>query len=119
MPRRMNDKQPCVYLLASQPRGTIYIGVTSALEQRIWQHREKVTRGFTAKYDVLRLVRYEMFGDMEAAIKREKQLKNWHRPWKVNLIESANPHWDDLAVGMGFERLPPYVAKALKPMDGC
>jgi putative endonuclease len=98
------ERQPCVYILASQPRGTLYIGVTSDLIGRLWQHRNGVVPGFTRRYKVNRLVRYELFGDMEGAILREKQLKRWHRQWKINLIESENPDWHDLAVGMG---LPP------------
>ena len=98
------ERQPCVYILASQPYGTLYIGVTSDLIGRLWQHRNGIIKGFTSSYDVHRLVRYEMFGDMERAILREKQLKRWHRQWKINLIESDNPDWHDLAVGFG---LPP------------
>ena len=101
-------KQPCVYVLTSQPRGTLYIGVTSNIERRIFQHRAKTIKGFSARYATYRLVRYEMFEDMTNAIKREKQLKNWHRDWKLNLIETQNPHWDDLAIGLGFDPLPPY-----------
>ena len=97
-------KQPCVYILASQPYGTLYIGVTSNLIQRLYQHRNKLMAGYTSKYAVYRLVRFEMFDDMTSAIAREKQLKNWHRDWKINLIESENPHWVDLAVNLG---LPP------------
>ncbi len=66
------ERNPCVYILASQPRGTLYIGVTSDLEKRLWQHREGITGGFTSRYRVNRLVRYELFGDMEGAILREK-----------------------------------------------
>ncbi|WP_234041550.1 GIY-YIG nuclease family protein [Erythrobacter aureus] len=99
------EHQPCVYILASQPRGTIYVGVTSDLMQRLYQHREGLTGGFTARYKVHRLVRFEMFGDMEDAILREKQLKRWHRQWKINLIEGDNPHWIDLAIELGFEPL--------------
>jgi len=97
-------KQPCVYILASQPYGTLYIGVTSNLIQRLYQHRNKLTPGYTTKYAVYRLVRFEMLDDMVSAITREKQLKNWHRSWKINLIESENPQWVDLAVNLG---LPP------------
>ena len=100
------ERNPCVYILSSQPRGTLYIGVTSNLEGRLWQHREEATPGFTTRHGVKRLVWFEMHGDMLTAIAREKQLKNWHRPWKVNLIEQANPHWGDLAVGLGFPPLP-------------
>ena len=90
------DKQPCVYLLASQRNGTLYVGVTSRLAQRIWQHKNNVTDGFTRKYRVHTLVWYEVHETMESAIKREKQLKNWHRRWKIRLIESSNPNWQDL-----------------------
>ena len=107
------ERNPCVYNLTSQPRGTLYIGVTSNLEARLWQHREAVTPGFTRRHQIKRLVWFEMHGDMLTAIAREKQLKNWHRPWKVNLIEATNPHWGDLAVGLGFSPLPPR-----KPRDG-
>ena len=100
------ERQPFVYMLASRRRGTIYTGVTSNLMQRLWEHRHKTERGFTSRYNVLRLVHYEAFEDMASAIEREKQLKRWHRPWKINLIEEKNPHWDDLAVGLGFEPLP-------------
>ncbi len=98
------ERQPCVYILASQPYGTLYIGVTSDLISRLWQHRNGIVPGFTSRYKVHRLVRYELFGDMENAILREKQLKRWHRQWKINLIDSAKPDWHDLAVGIG---LPP------------
>ena len=101
------ERNPCVYILSSQPRGTLYIGVTSNLEGRLWQHREEATPGFTTRHGVKRLVWFEMHGDMLSAIAREKQLKNWHRPWKVNLIEATNPHWGDLAVGLGFPPLAP------------
>lgn len=97
-------KQPCVYILASQPYGTIYIGVTSDLLGRLHQHRNGTFEGFSKRYSVLRLVRFELFDDMALAIAREKQLKNWHRRWKINLIESENPQWVDLAVNLG---LPP------------
>jgi len=101
------ERDPCVYILASGRYGTLYIGVTSDLMQRLYEHREAVTGGFTSRYKVHRLVRYEMFDDMEGAILREKQLKRWHRQWKINLIESENPHWADLAVGLGLEPLAP------------
>ena len=98
------ERNPCVYILASQPHGTLYIGVTSDLTGRLWQHRNDALAGFTARYGVHHLVRFEMFADMASAIAREKQLKRWRRQWKINLIESENPHWADLAVGLG---LPP------------
>ncbi|MFT3966481.1 MAG: GIY-YIG nuclease family protein [Sphingobium sp.] len=100
----MADKQPCVYILASRPYGTLYIGVTSDLIRRLYQHRTNSVPGFTSRYDVHLLVRFEMFGQMEPAILREKQLKRWHRQWKINLIESENPQWVDLAPGLGLPR---------------
>ena len=100
-------KQPCVYILASREYGTLYIGVTSHLVGRIWRHRTGQLRGFTSRYRVYRLVRFEQFETMYDAISREKQLKRWHRQWKINLIESENPRWIDLAVGLG---LPPLAS---------
>jgi putative endonuclease len=73
------ERQPCVYILASQPRGTLYIGVTSDLTARLWQHRKDIAKGFTKRYRVHTLVRFEQFDDMPTAIAREKQLKRWHR----------------------------------------
>ena len=99
-------KQPCVYILASRDHGTLYIGVTSDLLARVYQHRTNPKQGFTSKYAVHRLVRFEMFEDMPTAIGREKQLKRWHRQWKINLIESENPQWADLAAGLGLPPLP-------------
>ena len=96
----------CVYILTSQPYGTLYIGVTSDLIARLWQHRNRETKGFTTKYRMYRLVRFEQFGTMHDAISREKQLKRWHRQWKINLIESENPHWVDLAPSLGLPPLP-------------
>jgi putative endonuclease len=95
-------KQPCTYILASQPMGTIYVGVTSDLISRMYQHRSGETPGFTSRHSIFSLVRYEFFATMAEAIAREKQLKRWHRPWKINLIESENPHWLDLAVPLGL-----------------
>ncbi len=89
-------KQPCVYILASQKRGTLYIGVTSHLIQRIWQHKQGLVRGFTDKYHVHMLVYYEIHESMESAILREKQMKKWNRAWKINLIEKENTDWQDL-----------------------
>ena len=77
-------KQPAVYLLATGKRGTLYIGVTSNLVARTWQHREHIVEGFTKRYDVTLLAWYELHGTMESAILREKQLKKWNREWKVN-----------------------------------
>jgi putative endonuclease len=89
-------KQPAVYLLASQRNGTLYVGVTSNLIGRVWQHREHVAEGFTQKYSVTQLVWYEIHETMESAIFREKQIKRWNRAWKLRLIESENPEWVDL-----------------------
>ncbi|HEX5536344.1 MAG TPA: GIY-YIG nuclease family protein [Sphingobium sp.] len=98
-------KEPCAYILASKPNGTLYIGVTSNLIARLHQHRTKTIPGFTSRYAVHRLVHFEMCDTMEAAILREKQLKNWRRQWKINLIEAGNPRWNDLATDLGFEPL--------------
>ncbi|WP_150046053.1 GIY-YIG nuclease family protein [Methylomonas rhizoryzae] len=89
-------KQPAVYILASQRNGTLYIGVTSNLLQRIWQHKNDLVEGFTKQYRVHTLVYYELHADMLAAITREKQLKKWNRKWKLDLIEQQNPNWRDL-----------------------
>ena len=89
-------KAPYVYILASRPRGTLYIGVTSNLMKRIWQHRRGVAPGFTRRYGVKTLVWYERQGTMIGAIEREKTLKKWRRQWKVALIETRNPDWHDL-----------------------
>ena len=85
-----------VYLLASQPQGTLYVGVTSELAQRVWQHKSKAVPGFTSKYGVDRLVWFEPHELCELAIRREKQIKEWKRAWKIQLIEADNPHWADL-----------------------
>ncbi len=92
----MNNKEPAVYILASRRNGTLYIGVTSDLTRRGWQHRNSVVDGFTKRYGVQRLVYFEMHAGMEAAIVREKHLKKWNRKWKLELIESSNPDWRDL-----------------------
>ena len=99
-------KHPCIYILASKPYGTLYIGVTSNLVARLWQHRSGEVDGFTTKYRVCRLIRFEPFETMHEAIAREKQLKRWHRQWKINLIESDNPDWVDLAPSLGLPPLP-------------
>lgn len=88
--------QATVYILASQRNGTLYIGVTSNLVQRIWQHKNNEVAGFTEKYSVHLLVHVEQFEDMLSAIAREKQLKKWNRAWKLRLIEEHNPTWQDL-----------------------
>ena len=89
-------KQPAVYILASERNGTLYIGVTSDLVARTWQHREHVVEGFTKRYKVTMLVWYEMHGTMDSAILREKQLKKWNRAWKLRSIQESNPRWQDL-----------------------
>ena len=89
-------RTPCVYILASKPKGTLYIGVTSDLVQRVWQHKNDFVEGFTKRYRVHTLVWYEVHGSMESAITREKALKKWRRAWKIELIEEANPVWLDL-----------------------
>ena len=85
-----------VYLLASQPQGTLYVGVTSDLAQRVWQHKSKAVPGFTSKYGVDRLAWFEAHDLWESAVRREKQIKEWKRAWKIQLIEADNPHWIDL-----------------------
>ena len=96
----MSAKLPCVYLLASKPFGTLYIGVTSDLRKRIWEHKNDLVAGFTKKYRVHRLVWFEIHEDMYSAIEREKNLKNWQRDWKIKLIERHNPNWHDLYPGL-------------------
>ena len=90
------NKQPAVYILASKRNGTLYIGVTSDPVKRIWEHKNNMVEGFTKRYNVHRLVWYELHESMESAITREKRLKNWKRKWKLELIESSNPKWLDL-----------------------
>ena len=99
------DFQPTVYILASRRNGTLYIGVTSNLLQRIHQHRGGAFGGFTQKHDVHWLVWFEQHATMEHAIVREKRLKKWERAWKLRLIEAENPDWRDLAEDFGFEPL--------------
>ncbi len=87
---------PCVYMLASQRNGTLYVGVTSNLIRRIAEHKSGEISGFTKTYDVKRLVWFEQHDTMDAAILREKRIKRWKRDWKIALIEAANPLWRDL-----------------------
>ena len=89
-----------VYLLASKPYGTLYVGVTSDLVKRVWEHKSKSVPGFTARYGVDKLVWFEAHDLAEAAIHREKQIKEWKRAWKISLIEHDNPHWVDLFPGL-------------------
>jgi putative endonuclease len=90
------DKYSYVYILASRPYGTLYTGVTADLIQRVWQHREHCVPGFTTKYSVDQLVWFETHEDIMEAITREKQIKEWKRAWKIELIQKDNPHWRDL-----------------------
>jgi len=91
-----HTKQPCVYILANKRNGALYVGVTSDMMKRGWEHRQGVEEGFTRKYGVQMLVHYEVCENMLSAISREKQLKKWNRAWKLRLIEERNPAWRDL-----------------------
>ena len=88
--------QPCVYFLASRRNGTLYVGVTSNLIQRVWQHKNDSTEGFTKRYQIHTLVWWELHDNMESAITREKAIKEWRRAWKIGLIEKLNGQWRDL-----------------------
>ena len=92
----MRDRQPCVYILASGVRGTLYVGVSSNLQTRTAQHRQDLVPGFTRKYGVHTLVWFEAHEAMESAILREKAIKAWKRAWKLKLVEDTNPEWRDL-----------------------
>lgn len=97
--------QPAVYILFCRPRALTYIGVTSNLMQRVWQHRCGIGCTYTRRYNLKRLACFELLGTMELAIGREKQIKNWHRPWKHGLVEDHNPEWRDLAEDIGLPLL--------------
>ena len=90
------NKQPAVYILASKRNGTLYVGVTSDLVKRVWEHRNDLVEGFTKRHGVHQLVWYELHESMESAMLWEKRLKDWQRKWKVQLIEKTNPGWEDL-----------------------
>ena len=97
----INNRHCCavstwVYILANSKRGTLYVGVPNDLVRRVFQHRERITRGFTSRYAVTRLIHYEQYDDPRTAIQREKNLKHWSRDWKIALIEQTNPDWRDL-----------------------
>lgn len=92
----MRERKPCVYMLASKRNGTLYVGVTSDVVGRVWEHKNNVVKGFTQKYAVHTLVWYEIHPTMESAIARERAIKEWKRAWKVRRIEETNPEWDDL-----------------------
>ena len=89
-------KYSYVYILANGKNGTLYIGVTSNLSKRVWEHKNKIFKGFTDKYSINKLVYYIVFEDIKEAIKREKQIKKWNRKWKLRVIEEMNPNWNDL-----------------------
>ena len=90
------NKQPAVYILASSRNGTLYVGVTSNLQKRSWEHKNDLVEGFTKQYGIHLLVYYELHANMVSAITREKQIKKWNRAWKLELIEKQNPDWNDL-----------------------
>jgi putative endonuclease len=94
------EKQPCVYIMTNRPHGTLYVGVTSSLIKRIWEHKNSVVAGFTKQYDVKSLVWYELHETMESAFNREKNIKEWKRQWKLDLIEKNNQNWEDLYSGL-------------------
>ena len=96
----MEDKQVYVYILASRKNGTLYAGVTSNLIKRVFAHKKDLVDGFTKEYQVHHLVYFEIFNNIQEAIAREKQIKNWKRDWKISLIESENPEWNDLYNGL-------------------
>ncbi|MBD3247896.1 GIY-YIG nuclease family protein [Candidatus Falkowbacteria bacterium] len=89
-------KRSYIYILASRRNGTLYVGVTNNLIKRVQEHKEKTIKGFTEKYNVDKLVYYEVYGNIAMAIHREKCIKKWRRKWKLNLIEKDNPYWNDL-----------------------
>ena len=93
-------KRPAVYILARKRIGTLYIGVTSDLVTRVWQHKGNLVEGFTDRYDVHTLVWYELHESMDSALRSEKALKKWNRAWKIRMIEKANPDWEDLYPGI-------------------
>lgn len=90
------NRQPCVYIITNKRNGTLYTGVTSNLQKRIWEHKNKVVKGFSEKYGLNRLVWYEVHETMDMAISKEKTVKNWTRNQKIKRIETMNPGWNDL-----------------------
>lgn len=98
-------KQYCVYILTNKSNHVLYTGITSNLPKRIWEHKNKAVRGFTQKYNADKLVYFEQTEDVQSALRREKQLKNWKRDWKICLIDKKNPDWKDLS-GELLERDP-------------
>lgn len=104
--RRMRERQPCVYMLASGFNAKLYIGVTSNLIGRIIQHRDGTYDGYTKEHGIRHLVWFDTTETMADAIASEKRMKGWRRQWKINLIEERNPTWSDLAIGLGLPRIP-------------
>jgi putative endonuclease len=92
----MDERTYYVYILASKKKGTLYIGITNNILRRVLEHKDKILKGFTAKYNTDKLVYYEKYGDVNFAIRREKILKEWNREWKIRLIEESNKDWKDL-----------------------
>ncbi|MBR3889629.1 GIY-YIG nuclease family protein [bacterium] len=92
------EKTCAVYIMTNYSNSTFYIGVTSNLPKRVWEHKNKFVDGFTKKYKINKLVYFELTNSIETAINREKQLKRWHREWKINLIKSVNPDFNDLSL---------------------
>lgn len=113
----MRERQPAVYLLASKPNGTLYVGVTSDLVKRVWQHRNGLVEGFTKRYGVHRLVWFEQAETMIAAITREKQIKKWNRIWKIELIKQTNPQWCDLWPEIASVADPPSNREEKQKLD--
>jgi len=92
----MSESTYFVYILASKKKGTLYIGITNNILRRVLEHKDKIIKGFTEKYNIDKLVYFEKYGDVNFAIRREKMLKEWHREWKIRLIEENNKEWKDL-----------------------
>ena len=91
------ENQYYIYILASKRNGTLYIGMTNNLQKRLYEHKNKIVPGFSQKYNIDKLVYFEITSDVKSAIAREKQLKKWNRKWKLELIEKSNPQWNDLS----------------------
>ena len=99
----MNNHQYCVYILSNYSHTTFYIGVTNDIYRRLYEHKHKINDGFTAKYDTGKLLYCEFTDNIENALNREKQLKNWHSQWKINLIKSVNPEFKDISADIGYK----------------
>jgi putative endonuclease len=109
-----NNNQYYVYILTNRSNKVLYIGVTNDLVRRIFEHKNKLAEGFSKKYNLTKLVYYETTMDVESAISKEKQLKNWHRDWKINLINRVNPEWRDLGEDIGVCKLKPEIPKQVR-----